>query len=449
MEDEIDLRPWFFAVLRRWQLIVSMALLLALLAGISSAIQPKVHGAHAEVLILPATVEISLDQRFVNRDGISYMNTVTRNQALLGLATSSAVVQRVASALEIEQPSNDDLTDLLDKIEVTADGDLITITAYDEDGAYALTLAEVWAHTYERVVIETYSRDALMAQMLEDQLVVAQQNYAVRQAELEVFLKQNRVHGLRYQKRSLDGLIDGIIRAEYDLYTAYAQRVRELEVFLQDAATLRAQFQAGMRDEFTNGLALLSLRTRFGSIAGSSSLPLQLLIGDGAIFTNAPATVEDLDTLIAAMEQERLRLATGLEGMARGIRQGETGLIGFDAETLQAHQIQLASLSSEIAQLEEQERLLTESRNTAFNSVQLLQNKLEEQRIAELTSPLTVRTISLLPEPPRSRLGNIGLFGGAGLLIGFMAGLCIALGQEIVRRVREGGQAGGAVALGK
>ncbi|PDW03591.1 hypothetical protein CJ255_07945 [Candidatus Viridilinea mediisalina] len=434
MDDEIDLRPWLLAVLRRWRFVISMALVLALLAASVAIIRPRADQVTAQILILPGGSEVSLDERFTSRDATLSTNVIARNDALTTLALSSEMVQRVARELGVELETSEDVTELLKQIEVEANGDLITITASGEDEAEALGLAEAWARNFERLVLETYSRDALLTRLVDEQLAVAEANLATQQATLEEFLAQSRVYEIDRQQKTLQGLVDGSLDAERSLYSAYAQRTREIEVILQDARTVREQLQAGLTDELASSLALLSLRARSSS---TSSLPLQLLVDDVAAITNTPTTVAELDRLIAAMEGQRTRFATELERMALVIRSGETGLVGLDTATIQQYQTQLAGLRSEYEQLRAQERQLIQRRDTALSSVNLLRTKLEEQRIAELTSQLSVRVISLMPETPRSLLVSLILFGGAGLVLGTMGGIFVALSQEAVLRLRQ------------
>jgi capsular polysaccharide biosynthesis protein len=435
MEEEIDLRPWLGAVLRRWRLVIGLATLMAFIAASVALVTPRPSQATVDVLIVPTSAQITLDQRFVSRDATMLTNATFQRQALLGLATSNELAQRVAAQSGATAVNPRDLEQLLGQITVRPQGDLIRITAQDETEAGALALAEAWGRGYERLVLETFSRDTLLTTLVGEQIGTAQARYQTEQTALEAFYAQGRLYEVDLQIRSLQGLLDNSIEAEKTLYLSYTQRVQELDLLLQDATTLREQLRSAPSDDISGALALLALRSR---ASGVTELPVQLSLAEADALGGTPATLAELDALITVLGAQRDRLATEVARVAAQISAGEPGLTGIDAATMGLYQSQLTSLRLEAEQLRAQERQLIQQRDTALASVDLLQRKLEEQRIAELTPNISVRVISSVVEPPQSRLALIVIYGGAGLLIGALAGVLTALALELASQRRRG-----------
>lgn len=428
MEDEIDLRPWLLAVLRRWRLVAGLSVLLALLATSVAFMQPRSSEASAEVLIVPTSAQITLDQRFVSRDATMLTNTTFQRQTLIGLATSSELARRVITESKgIAAPTPTQLEALLGRIRVSTQGDILRITASGNNEAEALELAEDWGRSYERLIIETFSRDDLLTTLVSEQIDTAQQRYETEQVALEAFYAQGRNLEIERQIRSLQGLIDGSLEAERTLYQIYTRRTQELELILQDAATLREQLLTNTSDELASALTMLALRARAN---GVSELPLQLSLATASELGTVPVTLSDLDDLIVVLREQRDRLAQEATRIAAAIGSGETGLTGLDSTAVNQYQAQLAELKRASEQLRAEERQLIQRRDTAVASVDLLQRKFEEQRIAELTPQISVRMFSSSVERPSSVLTQLVLYGTAGLLIGIIIGSIVALALE-------------------
>lgn len=434
MEEEIDLRPWLFAILRRWQLVIGLAVIVAITTASIAFMRPRSRGAGVDVLIVPTSVQIALDQRFVNREASMVTTTLSQREALIGLATSSELAQRVSAQVGKAELTPSELQLLLNQITVTARGDLLRITAQDADADAALALAEAWAHGYERLVAEIYSRDALLTALIGEQISESQQRYLDEQAALEAFYAQDRRYERERQMRSLQGLIDGSIEAERTLYARYTQRAQELDLILQDAITLREQVRSGSNDDLASALSLLALRSR---ASGATELPVQLSLAESAELGGTPATLAELDALIVVLDEQRDRIADEARLIAEALTRGESGLIGTDTAATKRYQSQMTALMLETEQMRAKEQQLVQRRDTALASVDLLQRKLEEDRISALTPQVAVRMISSSVETQQSVRGLVLLYGGAGLLIGALVGVLAALALEIAGRRRR------------
>lgn len=430
MEQEIDLRPYVRALLRRWRLFVSFALAFAIIGIILAVLLRSSSQADANVLILPSSSQISLDERFVTRDATLLTTPAFQRQALIGLATSSTLERRVAD--QLPPPEDEPLKpgDLLKKIEVSSEGDLVQITARGETEADALELAEIWATTYERLVAEVYSRDAAGMALLDEQIEAARQRYDAAQAELEQFLGQDELLTTEHQINSISSLLGDSTSAETTLYSQYLSRTQELDLVLSDARTLRAQIQEGESDDLSNRLALFSLRAR---VVGGQ-IPVEIRIDDPEVFgLKADLALAELDSLISVLEEQRGRLVSQAEQLAQGLATGEQSQVGLDPLTRRRYEQELTRLRQYREQLAGQQRQVEQRRNIAFNSLELLQSKRDEQQIAETAPLVAVRYISATTSPPSSLLFHVGLRGLIGLIFGSMLGFAITLWLEIIR----------------
>ena len=427
MEEEIDLRPYLIALLRRWPLIIGLAAGVGLILAALSFLSPRPIAATASVLIVPATSQIALDPRFPTRDATLLTNATFQRQALIGLATSSTLERRVAEQLPGANPAPGAL---LGQISVSSEGDLMQIVASGATEADALALAETWASTYERLVAEVYSRDDAGLALIDQQLGEAQARYGEAQLQLEQFLSRSGAVQVEQQILSIEGLLNGSSEAGTALYTQYLTRIQELDLILSDARTMRAQVAEGQADGLANRLAVLTLRSR---VAGGE-LPVQLQIADAAALAlDGEDALAELDGLIVVLEEQRDRLGREASGLADAIAEGDTGTGGLSAAARQRYEEDLTALRSQLAQVQGEQKALEQSRDIALSSLEILQRKRDEQQIAQTTPLINVRYISATVNAAGSLLTRAVLQAAVGLLLGALAGMALALWLEIGR----------------
>jgi capsular polysaccharide biosynthesis protein len=441
MEDEIDLRPYLLALLRRWQIIVGLALLLAVAAAVFVGLQPRVPQASADVLIASVSQQVNLDPRLANRDATLLTNVVYQRQALLGLATSNTLEARVANQLGMTsfEPGA-----LLGRVAVSNDGDLIQITARGTSGAEAAKLAEAWGRSYEQLVAEVYSRDTAQSALIADQLKAARQRYGEAQSALEQFVGDPKQVAVEQQIQQMESLVGESRTSQQQLYSQYLTRTQDLDLILQDARSLRAQVGQGEAPDLSNSLALLALRTR---VAGGGALPVLLSSGESAgVARSGTATIADLDRLIATLASERERLMRAAADLARSIAAGTALPVGVGADEIARYEARLAELRKIYEAQQSQQRLLTQSRDIAYTSLDVLQRKSDEQQIAQSTPQVSVRFVSSSITPAPSRAIQVVLYAAAGLILGLMAGVVVALILTFGRSGLPRAQAGAAPA---
>lgn len=148
--DDIDLRPYVIAIVRRWPWIIGAALLAGLLAVGVTSMLPKTYTATASVLmfIRQTGSQVGSAEPILS---IETIDVNSRRQGLLGLAENSAIEARIPPDVLARVTPPDYKPGMIverDYINITANGDLLTVTARAETPQQAQELANVWASTY-------------------------------------------------------------------------------------------------------------------------------------------------------------------------------------------------------------------------------------------------------------------------------------------------------------
>lgn len=434
MEREIDLRPYVVALLRRWRLLGGLALAAALLAVAVTLMLPPGREASADLLVAPATSQVTVDPRFISRDATLITNGSFQRQALVDLASSAILETRVAQRLGLAtyRPG-----DLLQQVEVGATSDLIRITVGGPTDEAAATLAEVWARSYEELVNELYSGADAQVTQLTTELESAEQRYNTAQLALEEFYGQGLLVQAEQRVLRLTGLLDGSRDAQQALYSQYLTRTQELDLILQDAQTLRAQVDGSSNDDLADALAALALRSR---VAGGAELPLELRFDNPqALAQNGAASAVALDQLIAVLRRERERVGADAQQIGQTIASGDGSMVGLDAAGRARYEAELGTAQRELEHLRAQERLLGQRRDIALTSLELLERKSDEQQIAQASPQVSVRFVGASAVPPRSLLSRLLLNVGIAVVAATLLGTLFVLASELIRQFRRSG----------
>lgn len=429
MQEELDIRPYLVAVIRRWPLVLGAALLAALTAMGLTLAQPQLSQARSSVLIVPNSSQVTLDTRFVTRDATLLTNATFQREALITLASSSTLEARVAAAL-----GGDPLDPgaLNARVSVEADGDLIWFIATDADQASAVQLAETWASSYELLVAEIYSRDSSGEALLNRQIGDAQQRYDVAQAEFEDFIGANDLVQISLQIRTLEAVLSESTSIAVASYTDYISRTKVLDLVIADAGALRAQVASGDSDALSDNLALLALRARSASL---TQLPIQIRFDDPTVLArDRQATLTDLDTFITTITQQRADLIDRAEAITQALVENRQVPGSLSTDLRQSYLLNLTQLRRQYEQLLAQQRQLIQRRDIAFASLEVLQRKRDEQQIAQGSPQITVRYLGATPAAPRSLLTAAVFQGAIGGAAGLLVGVALALGLDWRRR---------------
>ena len=431
MEQEIDLRPYAQAVLRRWRWIAVGVLAAVALAVIITLVLPRANRASANVLIDPVIAQVSLDARFAERDTGLFTNPNTRRQALIDLATSPVLEARV-----LEKLGQADLKpgDLLPRVQVRATSDLLTITATGNDAADAGRLAQLWGQMYEDLVRELYGGGSFGVERIDQELDEARARHAEARRTMDAFLRQGELARASQEVTRLRELLGVSRQAQKDLYAAYLARTRQLSLVLEDARMLRTHVERG-EGVPADALAALVVRLR---AAGGENLPVDLTISSPeTLAAGREATLSELERLTAVIESERDRLMGEAKRMAAAIAAGDASAVGLDATTRSRYEVELATAEGRLAELVSEQRALSQTLDLALNTLAVLQAKRDEQVIAQATSSISVRYLGDVPAPPASLaflLARNGLIAAA--LAGFLV-ITLIIVLEIARQVRQ------------
>ncbi|WP_322494958.1 Wzz/FepE/Etk N-terminal domain-containing protein [Chloroflexus sp.] len=388
MEDEIDLKPYLRALLRRWWVIIGVAAGLAVIVGVLALIRTPPYTSTSSLLIVPASAQVTLDSRFTSRDSLLFTTTFNQREALLGLARDATLEATVAQALAITyQPGK-----LISQIAIESDGDLIWIKAQAETREEAQRLATAWAQEYARFVAETYTRNTASLPLVEQQLAEAQQRYQEAQAALEAFIAQGKITVADQEVRRLTDMVNSTRTAGAARFNAYLQRSNILEQTLRDTRLLRERLASQTSDgpATADAIAALLLRIRNLSDQGSDRPILQI---DSSLATNATVTVADLDQLISVLETE-----------SRAVHSEAERLSAVELEELNPASTRLLlerliAAQTRHEQLLARQRELIHRRDIAFNLVEVLLRRIEELRIADAAPQVSVRYLGTVTNP--------------------------------------------------
>ncbi len=438
MEQEIDLRPFLRSILARWWAVLLVAAGAALSGIIIALLAPSAPIARADVLIISTTSQLNLDPRFTTRDATLLTNVNFQRQALISLATSSSVEQAVAQELIAQGrfSAAPEPGELLNRVRVSSQGDLIVISAEGSNATDAVVLAETWARAYERLVAEVYTRDVAGDALLATQITEAEQRYAAAQAEYEALIGQGALVQTEQQIKRVQELLDSSRLAGTALYNTYLLRAQELDLILSDAQALREQVTAGSSDSLSDGIALLTLRAR---AAGGEMLPVQLSFADAeSVARSSTAALDDLEGLITVLQAQRDLLITEAETLGGTLSTASGATRGLGATEGARYETELAALLQRQEQLLGERARLTQSRDIAFTSLEVLKRKADEQQIAQTTPQIAVRFVDATIQAPASNLLRIATSAILGSVAGLVVGVALALLLDRLRpRVRQ------------
>ena len=453
MEEEIDLRRYLQVLLRYAWLIVSLALLSALVAFlVSTTTAPRQYNATASVLISQSYSQITFDPRFQTVDSANMLarsyalNQQSHRAALVALVRNGHVAEAV-----MEQLGDESLrpVQLLSMVSGrigggagTSDGnsDVIDITVTCGEPDRAAEIANAWAEAYVAHVNVLYGSRPESYASVQQQALSEWQVYREAEEALLSFLAASRAEELDARLAETQSLIDEMLDDRQETMAVYYETRRKTEQLLDDAGALLSQIQSGGKgNPATNQLALLMLKSQV--FASSADLPAQLQIQIGAADAaevDAGSQQADVEALIDVLE----RRVAGLDG---SIKEASAAPVPVLLGQLYD---QKRALVVEREQVRAQEKELVRARDLVWETYSTLQVKAAELGIATQTADVEVVFASPAVEPlrpvGRSHLLYAGVAGASGLAFGmlFVLGLDYLrpgfdLGASITSRLRR------------
>lgn len=453
MSEEIDLRPYIELLARRWTWIVGGACIAILVALVASRLLPRVYQAEVMVSVVRLRTDVTFDERIrtILEDELSIRgdDARTRQEGLVALATGPDIARQVAAGIGLQlKPSERSISSLLSRVSARSRGNLIVITVQHGDPEVAALIANQWAHVYERHVNELYGTnrggnvDAVAAQV-----TLAQATYVAAQGEVEVFIADNRIaileHEISAQQALLDSYqsarnaiqttpIDLQVNNNSQVLTNHYQDLQQVERWLTAARALKDQVAedgGSTAADLGNVLALVFLHGQvFG---GVGPVELQVDLDAGAVEKVRPA---DVDALIAVLEARREATQTQIDALAAEVATRELVELAVASDhPLNARIAELnaalLALDSELEAQTARQRELEQTRDTAWETYQVLREKQIEEAIAAQTPGTEVRLASSAV-PPDTPIGthvrNSVLIAGA---LGMMLSTFVVLAE--------------------
>lgn len=450
-EDTIEIRPYIKYILQHGKWIALSAILAAVVTFTLIIIQPPLYAVEATVAVVPLRTEVQFDNRIQTLGDYELVgNTIqTRRDALVALVTSNEIVHSVlAEVRDHLKPTERNAKWLREAINVEAAGDLINIEFEYSDPDIAVIIANTLAEEYEQHVNTLYrSRIAPTDSQIEAQVLEAAEDYQNAQLALESQIAVDPVKILQreldakiavldnYQQARILALASPIDRNQAIL-SGYFSELEQTELWLADARALREQITGDTGSSTANlgnAIALITLRARtlaverpVEEIDSSLSSPNFMVQGPNLLINLDATTVEevsvgDVDALISALEARQVNAQLRVERFLDGLQAGEPEmeLVLLD-ERIAVLTTEVNALESSIETASADMRELMQSRDSKWETYQLLVQRQVEERVSSQSAFSEVRIADRAYPPfePMSR----------GLLINtVLAGLLAAL----------------------
>ena len=426
-DDEIDLRPYITSIIQRWQQILILAVILAVVGVGISLILPRKYESAATILLTRSRPTLSLAEQFptVNEP----VDSSLRMNALLSLAQSDALTMETLNSLGDKLPAEDREIEALKKhVQIGSQGDAIVVTATAKDPILAADIANTWANQVVSAINLAYS-GAQLPPEIQTQLASAQIEYQGAQTALETSMQDNQKAFLQARVDEAQNLLDKLTLDRTNQVAYYTQRKGTMDQVENQAAALKQLLQNGSGSAAAGvGDAIAVLKARasvFGANQPNSSPPsagsemiINLQLPEAATTGGTPdAYIKDLDNLIQLAKNEMANADENLKNLGQEVIQGQ----GYDLISQTAAQVQ--NLQTQLERVQARERELTSQRDLTWKAYQALAQKQTEIKTTVPTSAqVTLAVQAIPPQKPTSRgtIRNVLIAGVLGLIVGVM-----------------------------
>ncbi|MBX3055001.1 MAG: hypothetical protein KF770_00885 [Anaerolineae bacterium] len=409
MEEEIDLRPYIEAVVKRWYWIVGVAVLAAIVAFIVTSFSPPVYEATALVAVVAPRDVVQLDLR------IRETTTTQPLRAFPQLALSDQVLQTLLEQRPIA--GVDTVQELRSRLGAEAGDDtsIIQLTATSQKPEEAAALVNAWAAVFVNWANEVYTgQSSQQVSFFEEQLVAAEAELRTAEEALITFQAINRTE-----------IISNTLAAYAITQSEYLTAQRRNGQLTRQVQELRDQLATANTQPVTLADQLTALSLQLQAFGAETAVPIQLQVADSA-------------TLTTASRNEQLALLDSLLAtLAAQARQIEAELAAIEPYML-ALQQQREEANTEYNRLL-RNQTVTESAYMA------LAHKVEEKRITSQDTSSGVRLASQAGVPTSPANSSRLLILGAAILGGVLT-TAVLLGlvwwqQLEITRPSDDGQA--------
>jgi uncharacterized protein involved in exopolysaccharide biosynthesis len=392
LDDEIDLRPYFQALLLSWRWILGVTLAAATAAvGVSFLIAPTYESAALVAVTAPRQL-VQFDPRFEAVDEIRPLNAYPE------LATSDEMLARLLDDIGAPVESIETVRQLqrVAEAESGSDPSLVRLTIRLGNPIEAARVANKWAETVVTQVNEIYGdQGGEQVAYFEGQL---------REAGGELGMAESAL--IEFQSRNRSSIIDDQLVSMKLEHADSLARQREMRFLIQDISELRDQIaerSANNPPAFSDQLTALLLQlTAYGN-GEMAQVQIQL----------------DTSDLLTGIDRDQQRAL--LEGLIEGLVSRAAQL----EERLLALEPQILALQQELQKSRAEGDHLLRDREIANETYIALARKVEEERITSQDTSSGVRLASraAVPEEPISPRKSLNA-----VISGAVAGLLTTVG---------------------
>ena len=419
MNDEIDLRPIFQALMKVWKGIVAVVLVSGLLAGLIKVSMTPPYEARATLLVTNESVKVAPSTPIISEQ--ASLNTLGDIQydVVEDLMKSEILIKRLENKLAEKGLTIEDALLEVDRKNNTT----FILKAYGHSSADAEQLATLYAQEVIRFIYESYGADGNLLSEIEQLLSQVRERYWKAQAELEQFIESGEVEATSQEVRRISNAIEGVRAATLNRYNEYLSRMNQIDRLLREARLLRERLEYGNPD-LSESLAALLFRVQSVSAGGGPTLQL-----DSSVVNSISATVSDMDNLISSLEAEYSRLQHDV---------AELSVAQFDSfTTVNLEQLykQLFAEQTRLEQLNRKQTELTRERDTAYSLYETLLRRIDELKLEKLSRPITVRHLGTVADEKPSLVSKAALFAGLGSLVGLIVSVFSVVARTLVASI--------------
>jgi len=498
MEEEIDLSKYLEILIRRWWIVIGMALVCALVAGAVVLPRPAKYQARALVAMMKSASQVSFGTAITTLsegDAKIQVDRLQRQASFVELISSPTIAKAVLQSLGDKLPeSNRNVRGLLRMVKgsLAEKSDLIEIIVTHRDPDTAVAVANAWGQEYARQVNMLYSATAGGSYaVVRSQVQTAKTAYEKAQAALEEALAQDRSDELNRRIAEDQATIQALHDARDAVVPTLLSEIGRLERLQGNAEAMRAQVQGGGQAAAeSNGPALVLLKAQAfantwneapqarvmgqvepASTSGSQpsaqtapvtlqvqAAPLALQVQNTPLTMTAEAMADDLDALVATLESHQSTLKGELRGISESLVKGEEGVFflssGPSERGEQGGIVDIdPQLATAIGDLEQRVRALRAQlsremsrqqeaqaqRDLAWQSYDNLARKEAELAIAAQITGAEVRfaaPAAFAQKSASGRLKTVAVAAVAGLLLGIVVAYALEFWQGYRARTR-------------
>lgn len=415
-----DLMKYFLKVLNLWKIIFSLVFVIMLCTFIFTLLQPSEYTAVSEVLILPSQSNVTLDARFVTNNASLATDVTSRRNALVALAQNYEIAKQVNSQLP-EEFSKDNPNHIANMISTSIMGDLLSIKVTSVNKTEAETISTLWVNAYVTMINRLYSQDDDLINDLERQKIEAQKNYDLAQLSLEDFIENNNIIETTNQISVTSLLLQDAELHTTRMYSQYMQDIRDIDLLLTDFQTLHELLLENGGNDVADKVAIIGLKNR---IAEQYDSNINLELANLDLLDSIDASPESIANTIDSLIKRKQFLSDKANLFLQNAYSAYTNDAETSNKTSQDYIRYINSLTKELETQKSQYNILLRARNTALETLNIIQNKIIERKIAHEAPNTQVRYISTMLKEPASPIKMGALYSA---IVGFISFTVIVL----------------------